>query len=208
MPNFQIQNDLTEIHENRENKKTEILDEKIDRLDNILGKFEDMMQGKFSTKERSYQFERAIMSEKIVELSSDLKICQENILDYQNTIQVLCKNHSTLKKHCKRITFENKQLIMKLSTLKETSDQLSYYKMKNKSLVNLIEKLRKETKEFFEKEIEEQEEYKIFIQTTLNQNKNLKHILTGIFEHENTLKIDEIMKSSALKEISDDYGKC
>lgn len=165
-----------------------------------------MFEDKITIKEKSYQYERKIMSEKIVELVSDLKTSQENVRDYQATIEILCKNHMNLKKQCKRLMFDNRNLIMKLSTLKETQDQLSYYKSKNDSLVKLIHDLKKETKELFEKEIQEQEEYKIFIEKTISENKNLRKMLSDILDHQNFIKIDSIAKEPIVQELSEDFS--
>lgn len=206
MPNFHVQNELVEAKEQKA-KNAKELESKIDRLEGVIAKFEGMLGNKTSTKEEAYQVERQILSDKMIELVSDLKICQENIRDYQSAIEVLCKNQMFLKKKCNRLTFENKRLKMKIVGMKEVKDQLDVQTKKNNRLVNLIRTLKTETKELFENEIKEQEEYKVFISQTIEENKNLRGLLEGITGHKKLVNFDEMDKTTSISEFEKEYGK-
>lgn len=210
MPHFQIQNDLVEVNNEKghlTNTQNNEFDSKMQKLDKLISKFENVFDEKLTPKEKSYQYERKIMGEKIVELATDLKICQENIQDYQSAIEILCRNQQNLKKKCDKLIFQNKKLKMKLNSFGDLKNELIYFKRKSNGLVNLINKLKTETKELFETEIQEQEDYKIYVNQTITENKNLKEILKNVLNQQSNSKIENLLKEPILKEFSDNYGK-
>lgn len=206
MPNFHVQNELADANEEKV-KNANKLESKIDRLEGVIAKFEGLLGNKVSTKEESYQMERKILSDKMIEMMTDLKICQENIRDYQSAIQVLCKNQMLLKKKCNKLTFENKRLRMRMLNMKEVKEQLAYQTRKNNKLVSLVTTLKSETQELFEKEIKEQEEYKVYVNQTIEENKNLRRLLEGIVTHKNSVNLDEMSKKASVEELKKEYGK-
>ena len=176
----------------------------VSRLNDLASKFQNMLE--LSQKPQAFMIERQLMSQKIEDLVNDMKICQENINDYEKVIQSLCRKHREAKRELQQLRHENQRLTAKTLTTGKLQAQLGHEKARNVKLMKKIEDLRTQIQSYFQEEILGQEDTVKEISLLKNQNEQMRSILEGLMKFGDEKKLDEIIKSPDMDALIQEHG--
>jgi len=175
------------------------------KMNLMAEKFQNILEN--GSDSNAYAIERKIMVEKMEEMMRDMKICQENVKDFEKVVKALCVKNQILKKENDHLSHENKRLFFKTMSLDEVKGDLIKEKAKNCELMKRLENVKKDVLQFFEAEaIEEGKEKKLFFEMK-NERKNLKQIFEKIHNFDNEAKIDKLMKDPKVLNSIQKFGK-
>ena len=174
-------------------------------MGSIAEKFEAILEA--GDKPKAYAIERRIMSDKISQMMVDMKICQENVNDYEKVVKALCLKNKNLQKENEKLSHENKKLSLKSMRLDHMNDELELVKTKNLMLMDKIDVLKSEIVGYFEKEAIEEEKEEKEIAILKFERENLKKIFEKTHEFENEANIDKIAKGPEMAKFMKEYGK-
>ena len=174
-------------------------------MNGLAEKFQSIMEA--GAKPQAYAIERKIMSEKIGEMMKDMKICQENVNDYEKVVKALCLKNKNLQRENEKLLHENKRLTLKSAKIDLLDRELEQVKSKNLQLLIKIENLKKDIVGFFEKEAMEEEKEEKEITKLRFERENLKKIFEKANEFSNEANIDKLAKGPEMAKFIKEYGK-